>query len=149
MAECFSKPDEGRSAARRACRCIGVGSRDEGSVLPKETICTTRTPRDHLLRFSHQDAPPTDGKARHHRRSAPRASRALIAACGSSRRGAAIEGSVAAQRRSTAVPLPLAGGPGNLVKNPRSAPHAAPAEPATLLTELLVAERRRRGTGVG
>src|SRR4051794_25612205 len=48
-AECSFRPDEGSSAARRACRCIGVGSCDEGSVLPKETICTTRTPRDHPL----------------------------------------------------------------------------------------------------
>jgi hypothetical protein len=44
-----------------------------------------------LLRFSHQDVPPTDGEEWHHRRSAPRTSRALIAACGSSRRGAAIK----------------------------------------------------------
>src|SRR4051794_576058 len=44
-----------------------------------------------IVRFSHQDLPPTDGYARHHHRSAPCASRALIAGCGSSRRGAAIE----------------------------------------------------------
>src|SRR3954465_4437233 len=91
MAECFSKRDAGRSAARRACRCIGVGARDEGSVLPKEKNCTTRTPRDP----PHRPAP-------------------------------------------GAPPFP-----------PPSPPPDAPAEIATLLPELLVAERRRGGPGVG
>src|SRR4051812_24553829 len=49
VAECFLQPNEGRSAAWEACRCIGMGFCDEGSVLPKESTVTARTPRDHLL----------------------------------------------------------------------------------------------------
>src|SRR3954471_6098343 len=78
MAECFSRPDEGRSAAWRACRCIGVGSCDERSVLPKETICTARTPRDHLLCPA--------GRARRHRDAADRAAGRRTTAPGHRRR---------------------------------------------------------------